>query len=434
MPMMDDEPAAAGSSFALLQEQVLTPNCASSGCHDAVTRTGGLDLSPAAAYRSLISVQAQNENARRDGLLRVKPGDPYRSFLYIKLDSANLHPSDGYGAVMPLGSRPIPSGQLEFIRLWIAAGAPKNDNVVDAALLRDTRPQNETLVLAPPASGAQFRIDPFPVPPRSEREFFMAQRNTQELWMNKFEMIQRDRSHHYIIYAYNPARPPAAGMPPLGVVRDLYLPNGQVDPRRFTEMSNRLFIIGSQLKQETIEFPPGYAMQIPANYILDFNSHYANGTRDTIQGEIIANIHTIPRSQVTRIVKPLQLSNLNISLPPRQERTIETTYLIGGRAPAAGDGFDSRDSVINIIGLTSHFHRLGKRFTIQIVGGPRNGETVYSSTNWLNPPLTRYTPPITLRRGEGLKSIVTWYNDTDKTVVFGLRSEDEMNFIFGYYY
>jgi hypothetical protein len=429
-----EEAAQAGSSFALLQEKLLTPTCAASGCHDAASKTGGLDLSPANAYRSLVGVEPNNENARKDKLLRVKASDPYKSFLFVKLDSANLHPSDGYGSVMPLGSRPVTAGQLEFVKQWIAGGAPKNDVVADPRLLDDTRPQNETLLLAQPAKGRQFRVGPFKVAPQSERELFIAQRNPEEIWMNKFEMIQRDRSHHLIMYAYNPAKPPTSGLPKEGVIRDLYLPSGQVDFNRFLEMQNRLFIIGSQLKQETVEFPVGYAMRIPANYLLDLNSHYTNGTRDSITGEVIFNCVSIPASEVKVEVKPLQLSDYSITLPPNQEKVIETTYMIGGGGTGSGDRFVSRDTTVRILGLTSHFHKLGRRFVVKIVGGSRDGETVYTCTNWLNPPLVRFTNPIVLRRGEGLKSIVTWFNDTDQTVRFGLRSVDEMNFIFGYYY
>jgi hypothetical protein len=430
----NDAPPEAGSSFALLQEKILTPNCATSGCHDALNAVGGLDLSPSVAHRNLVGVPPTNANARADKLLRVKAGDPYNSFLYSKLDSANLHKSDGYGSPMPLGSRAITAGQLDFIKFWIAAGAPKNGVVADAALLDDNRSQNEVLSLPLPTSGVQLRVEPFSVPPQNEREIFVARRNTEDLILNKFEMIQRDRSHHFILYGHDPARA-GLGLPPVNIVRDLYLPNGQIIPARFAEMSGRKFIIASQLKAETIQFPEGMAMRIPANWVLDFNSHYTNGTRDTIQGEVVMNLHTIPASSVKTFVRPLQLGVYNFSLPPKRETVVETTFLVGGGASGGGrDSFSARDSVVHIIGLTSHTHRLGKRFVIQIVGGARNGEIVYTATNWLNPPLLNFREPITLRRGEGLKSVVTYYNDNDQAVSFGFRSSDEMNFIFGYFY
>jgi hypothetical protein len=42
--------------------------------------------------------------------------------------------------------------------------------------------------------------------------------------------------------------------------------------------------------------------------------------------------------------------------------------------------------------------------------------------------------PIVLNAGEGLTSEITYYNETDRAISFGLTSEDEMGIIFGYYY
>lgn len=422
----------AGSDFALLQEKVLTPNCATSGCHDTRNAVGGLDLSPSVAYKNLVGVSAANENAKADKLLRVKAGDPYKSFLFIKLDSANLHKSDGYGSPMPLGSRAITAGQMKFLTLWISGGASRTSTTLDASLLNDTRPQNETITLAPPVMGAQFRIPTFGIPPQFEREIFYAQKNTQDLLVTKFEMIQRDRSHHFILYAYNSTTAPQ--LPPVGVMRDLYDSKGNYNSQSFSQMSGRTFLIGSQLKTESIEFPEGMAMRIPGTWLLDLNSHYTNGTRDTTRGEVLLNLHSTTPDKVKTFVKPLELGFYNLSLLPKKETVVETTFLVGAARVQGRDRFASQDTLINLIGVTSHTHRMGRKFEVQIVGGARNGETIYTCTNWLNPPLVNFKTPIVLRRGEGLKSIVTYFNDTDEPVSFGFRSTDEMNFIFGYYY
>lgn len=424
-------PVEAGSDFAVLQEKILTPNCATSGCHDTRNAVGGLDLSPSVAYQNLVGVSAVNANAKADKLLRVKAGDPYQSFLYIKLDSANIHSSDGYGSPMPLGSRALTAGQLQFITLWISGGANKSGAAIDPKLLNDPRPQNETLVLAPPADGAQFRVPTFGIPPQFEREIFYATPNTKDLLVTKFEMIQRDRSHHFILYAYDPARTPST--PPVGVFRDLYDGKGNYNNQSFANMSGRIFLIGSQLKAESIEFPAGMAMRLPKTWLLDLNSHYTNGSKDTTRGEVLLNLHSTTPDKVKTYVESLELGFYNLSLLPKRETKVETTFLVGAARQAGRDRFPNQDTV-HVIGLTSHTHRMGRRFEIQIVGGARNGETIYTSTNWLNPPLVHFQTPILLRRGEGLKSIVTYYNDTDEPVSFGFRSSDEMNFIFGYYY
>jgi hypothetical protein len=84
--------------------------------------------------------------------------------------------------------------------------------------------------------------------------------------------------------------------------------------------------------------------------------------------------------------------------------------------------------------LTSHMHMLGKRFQIKIVGGARDGELVYESTDWEHPQTLTFNTPIVLQAGQGLKSVITWNNTTSRVVTFGLQSTDEMGIIFGYYY
>jgi hypothetical protein len=199
-PLAQQQPVEAGSDFALLQEKVLTPNCATSGCHDARNAVGGLNLSPDVAYQNLVGIAPTNPNAKADGMLRVKAADPYKSFLYAKLDSANLHASDGYGSPMPLGSRAISSGQLQFIKFWISGGAKSTGNAADARLLDDSRSQNEVLSLPQPIIGVQLRTPIFSITPLFEREISYAQQNTQDLLITKFEMLQRDRSHHFRHY------------------------------------------------------------------------------------------------------------------------------------------------------------------------------------------------------------------------------------------
>jgi hypothetical protein len=88
----------------------------------------------------------------------------------------------------------------------------------------------------------------------------------------------------------------------------------------------------------------------------------------------------------------------------------------------------------SIFMLTSHMHQLGTKFQIRIVGGARDGELVYESTDWEHPQQVTFKTPIVLQKGQGLKSTITWNNTTSKTVRFGLQSTDEMGIIFGYYY
>jgi hypothetical protein len=116
----------------------------------------------------------------------------------------------------------------------------------------------------------------------------------------------------------------------------------------------------------------------------------------------------------------LDLGNTSIDINPGERKTFTKTFTF--------------NTVTRIVMLTSHYHKLGEKYEIKISGGTRDGEVVYSSTDWEHPLVKSFTPPIELQPGEGLTSVVTYFNNTNKKVGFGLTSEDEMNIIFGYYY
>ena len=73
-------------------------------------------------------------------------------------------------------------------------------------------------------------------------------------------------------------------------------------------------------------------------------------------------------------------------------------------------------------------------FIVQIVGGDRNGETIYWTDDWDHRPIINYDPPIELNKGQSIKLTAIYNNNTNKTVRFGFKSTDEMMILFGWFY
>jgi hypothetical protein len=122
------------SSFDLIQDKILTTSCATPGCH--ASDKDGLVLTKGKSYERLFNIAPQNANAIKDGLKLVKPFDADKSLLYHKIHSnADGHHNSDYGKQMPIGGKPLTDNQIEFIRRWIAAGAPKTGDIVDKKLL-----------------------------------------------------------------------------------------------------------------------------------------------------------------------------------------------------------------------------------------------------------------------------------------------------------
>jgi len=414
------------SSFEQIQNQILTTSCAISGCHQSTSDPSflqhGLVLERSVAYQNLIDQKPKNNNALTDGLLLIKSFKSEESLLYHKLNFASHHQSD-YGNKMPLGLPPLYVGQVEFIRQWIEAGAPKDGNPVDEKLLQDkTVPEEKFDALPPPPAGKGFQvtIPEFEVAPNFERELFLYKKigNTQDVYVNRIEVKMRQNSHHFVLYDFNGQTPPAL-IPQLNVIRDIRNPNGSNNVFNMLPMAYHTYVSGTQTPYSDFRFPDNVVLVIPANAALDMNTHYVNKSGTPIKGEVFMNLYTADYTAATKVAKPINFGNQNFNLPPKQRTLITKSFAF--------------NSSVKIISLTSHTHQLGEQFVIKINGGPRNGEVIYTSTDWHHPQVINYSTPIVLNAGEGLTSEITYNNVKDVAVKFGLTSEDEMGIIFGYY-
>jgi len=419
------------STWQTIQQQIFDRNCIS--CHAAGTyfaRQSGLVLTSDVAYSQLVNVVPANAAAKGDGLLRV--GDKgleslYKSFLWEKINAPDQehfyrdHPQ--YGSLMPLGASPLTNGELEFIRRWIVAGAPQSGVVADRTLLQDTtRFQPPAFAPLPkPVNGIQLHLGPFEVAPNYERELFsyVLLNNTQDIFIDRGEIVMRPGSHHFLLATFQ-ENTPASIMPPPNVIRDIRDANGNYIYQNLLPMQYHKFFAGTQWPLLNYHFPPGVALRLPANTGLDMNSHYANRSSTIIKGEVYANLYFAEPAKIKHVAEVLQLSNFDINLPPQKITTLTKTFTFSERT--------------HIFQLVSHAHEHMTEFKVEVAGGPRHGEVVYVAYDWAHPPILKIDPPLVLEPGQGLKLMVTYNNWTNRTLTFGLLSQDEMMILFGYFY
>lgn len=417
------------SSWLALQTKVITPKCVS--CHSAGTdyaTQSGLVLTSDVAYKNLVNVAAHYDNAHADGLKRVVPGNGDSSFLYLKLHG--FPAGKEYGSPMPLGDKQLSIGQMEFVRQWIDAGAPDTGVVADVTLLDDTTHLAGTdfVPLPPPLAGEgyQLHLQPFTVSNTYERELFSYKPigNTSDIFVNRIQTRMRPNSHHFLLYTFQSGTP-ASIIPKDSSLRDIRRPDGSEITQNTSVMAYHQFFAGSTSPELDYRLPEGVALYVPANTSLDLNAHYVNHTGGDVTGECFANLYTVPASQVTHPATTLFLPNTSFSLPPHQQTVVRQTTL------------NTYGTTLHIFMLTSHMHKRGQDFKIYFqgkAGDSRNGQLLYESTDWEHPPIKTFDTPIVLNPGEGISTEVTYYNETNKTISFGLTSEDEMDIVFGYLY
>lgn len=419
------------SSFSLMQDKIFTPTCATSGCHastsDGSFNQHGLVLEKSVAYANLVGITPVNALSKADGHLRVKAFKSLESLLYHKLNwDAVHHGGKQYGSPMPLGSTALSVGQIEFVRRWIEAGAPQTGEVADAKLLDDKTPSVSTTdnfkpMSSPSAEGVdgfQLKVDKFTVNPNFEREIFVRRNvgNTSDIYVNKIKLQSRLNSHHMVLYDYRSK----TNLPAVDVVRDLRNPDNGLNFVTVLQMSNHIFLGGGTQSNQEYVFPEGTALLLPANYSMDLNPHYFNKTNTALYGENYVNLYTTQKAKVKYVVKTIDFNNTNLTIPASAKTTISKDFTFGTN--------------VKIVSLTSHTHKFGEKYVIKIFGGSRNGEVVYENTDWEHPAVINFATPITLKKGEGLTSVVTYNNTSTTKISFGLTSDDEMNIIFGYYY
>jgi hypothetical protein len=421
-------------SFELIQDRILKPSCATSGCHlassDASFSQHGLILSSAAvSFTNMVGVAPKNAVAITNKLQRVTKFNFDASLLYHKLNWDNSHhPNANYGTAMPLGGKPLSVGQLEFVKRWIEAGAPEKGTVVDAKLLDDTTPHYDpnstfTALDSPEKEGKtgfQLKVDKFTVAPNFEREIFVRKplNNKEVIYINRIKLKSRPNSHHLVLYDFKDK----SFLPTLNQVRDLRNANGSMDLLTYISLANHIFLGGGTDPNADYIFPEGTALQLPANSSIDVNPHYFNRTSEPLYGENYVNLYTVKADQVKKVVKMIDFNNINFSLPAGKKTTITSNFGFGeGKA-------------VTIVSLTSHYHERGTLFQIKIKGGKRDGEVIYESNDWQHPKVINFAQPIELEPNVGLSSVVTYDNTTKRDIQFGFTSQDEMNIIFGYYF
>lgn len=99
------DPSERPATWAYLHAAIVVPSCATSSCHGPLAKTAGLTLADRdSAYAELL--------ARRF----VVPGDPASTLLSLL---------EGQERTRMPPDAPLPAADVELVRLWIEAGAPR---------------------------------------------------------------------------------------------------------------------------------------------------------------------------------------------------------------------------------------------------------------------------------------------------------------------
>lgn len=134
-PPADAGPTYAPTFYAVYYE-ILRPTCGIPFCH--LTPGYFTVATPELAYQTLVNAPATSDACRSTGLMRVAPGQPDQSLLYLKITNPPC------GKQMPLSfgtSTPLDPRKIEQIREWILRGAPEVETGIGLDASADAAPE-----------------------------------------------------------------------------------------------------------------------------------------------------------------------------------------------------------------------------------------------------------------------------------------------------
>jgi hypothetical protein len=275
----------------------------------------------------------------------------------------------------------------------------------------DGAPVFEALAKPATGKGFQIHIPVYAIAPNFEREIYVRKEvgNKEEVFMDGFDMKARPGTHHTIAYNFADK----SNLPPVDVMYDQNLPNNTLSLRSF---SDGVQLFQSPSASYNFRLPKGFAIRIAPNESFNMNMHNFNKTSETRYAELFMNFNTIPKDSVKQILDVEYLSPDVIEIPGNKTTVLTTDFIM------------DKKTIIPL--MLSHYHKRGKDFEVRFKGGARDGQICYSSQDYENPIVNTFNnTPIVLEKGEGLTSIVKYVNESNRTINFGITSEDEMNFL-----
>jgi cysteine-rich repeat protein len=409
-----------GSSWEALHAIVIEGHgCTQEACHGSAAE-GGLDLRFEHAYDNLLEVPSTGSPE-----LRINPGGPRRSFLWLKL-AAKTDPGsvEITGTAMPSGLPPIGEDELEALRLWIYAGAPEDgvvdgvQDLLDACLPEPTPLEIEPLDPPAPDAGIQFRMPEFPLPANSETEVCFAQYydfsasippqfltpDGTRFYTNGAELRQDPHSHHLqIIYIDMPVERLSDPVFGAWTCKGGALEGQPCEPTDLSacgtdglcgsaptpsiacigygppEYSPGILgsiVGGAQTAQSYQPAIPGFWNTLPVKGVLYWNSHAFNLTAgDTRMHAYDNHLFTGDLRYQQHAIQNIGTVYYAAGTPPFTERTVcEDTELPQGA---------------RLMFLNSHTHKRGRRFWVEL----QDGEIIYENFSYSDPAVAAFDPP-----------------------------------------
>jgi hypothetical protein len=203
------------------------------------------------------------------------------------------------------------------------------------------------------------------------------------------------------------------------------------DERDFTDLGaalsgSVLFAQSTQSFTDDQRFMEGAVVKVPARHKVMATVHTVNASPRAIETELRMSFELKHPSEVQTVVTPISAQYKELEIPPNA-RSRFTSRCDWGTSYYAAVG-EKPDLKVHYI--LPHYHYLGERFEVRVVGGERDGELIYSLDGFnADANGKTFDPPLELPGATGFEYTCGYNNWTNKTITWG-NGDGEMCVMF----
>ncbi|MFZ4737945.1 MAG: hypothetical protein ACOYM9_18460 [Bradymonadia bacterium] len=191
-----------------------------------------------------------------------------------------------------------------------------------------------------------------------------------------------------------------------------------------------LFAQSTQTLYEEQHLGTGVAIKIPPRHRIIASVHMLNLSARSLRTSLRVSLDLLHPRDVRTVAAPFRLYYDDLHLGP-QRRSDFTTECDLATPYAARQG---RPLALSLLYLLPHYHGLGRRFEVELYGGPRDGEAIFDLEGFDGLAHGQsYAPPLDLAAAGalGLRLRCTYDNPSPREVGFGL-ADGEMCMLLGF--
>ncbi len=214
-------------------------------------------------------------------------------------------------------------------------------------------------------------------------------------------------SHHLIVYRSSAAPT-----------------DGSYECQPFTDTLSSAPLMISEIAEETLQLPGGVALPLVANQRILVEAHYLNYYPEEITANAEVTFELMPEEDVVHTADMVLYGDAGFWVPPGAELTTDWTW-----QDMPNDTF--------VYGLTGHTHQWGTNVEVELSKNGASGTALYPGDTpfaWDEAPVVLFDPPLKIEKGDGFRIRCSYDNQSGDGVGFGLSANDEMCFMWAYYY